>query len=134
MTYQLIPSVADPCVYYSFLNESTIIHIIYVDNGLVFYSPNSNIFEILAYLENAFDHTCGFVHCYVCICITRDHLSQQLFVDQQHYIQSLLAKYGYFDISSSFVSVDPYSWLCHHLVVDEPVDIMFPYKAIIGSL
>lgn len=82
--YQLIPSVADPCVYYSFQNDSIIIMTIYVDDGLLFYQRNSNNFDILGYMEAAFEYTCGAADCYVGIRITRDRASGQLFVGQQH--------------------------------------------------
>lgn len=70
--YQLIPSTADMCVYCSFLNNEVLILTIYFNEGLVFYSPESNIMEILGYMDVAFENTRGNVDCYVGLCISQN--------------------------------------------------------------
>lgn len=70
--YQLIPSTADTCVYCSFLNNEVLILTTYFDEGLVFYSPESNIMGILGHTDVAFMNTRGDIDCYAGLCISPD--------------------------------------------------------------
>lgn len=72
-------------MYCSFLHNFSIILSIYVDSALLFYFADSNIFEILAYMKYAIEHTQGSGKYHIGIWITQDHVSWQSILDQQHH-------------------------------------------------
>ena len=86
---------ADPCAYYSSQGGQTIILLIYVDDGLICFSKGTNIDHILDTMDTAFSNTRGPAGCYVGLRITRRRETQELFLDQTHYLTKLVRKFGF---------------------------------------
>lgn len=81
---------ADPCAYYSSQGGQTIILLIYVDDGLICFSPGTNIDHILDTMDKAFSNTRGPAGCYVGLRITRRRETNEIFLDQTHYLTKLV--------------------------------------------
>jgi hypothetical protein len=117
-----------------FLNNEVLILTIYFNEGMVFYSPEGNIMEILGYMDVALENTRGNVDCNAGLCISQDQSTCHLFLDQHHYFLCILAKYGFIEFLPSSILADPHVRLSLHTAIDEPTDFTLSYKAITGSL
>ena len=125
---------ADPCAYYSSQGGQTIILLIYVDDGLICFSKGTNIDFILNSMDKAFSNTRGPAGCYVGLRITRHRESQELFLDQTHYLTKLIRKFGFLDVVPLSVPADPHTRLSF-LSSDDPSSTSpFPYQTIVGCL
>ena len=125
---------ADPCAYYSSQGSQTIILLIYVDDGLICFSKGTNIDFILNSMDKAFSHTRGPASCYVGLRITRHRESNELFLDQTHYLSKLVRKFGFSDAIPLSVPVDPHTHLSLLSSDDPSSSSTFPYQTIVGCL
>jgi transposase InsO family protein len=125
---------ADPCAYYSSQGGQTIILLIYVDDGLICFSRGTNIDHILNTMDKAFSNTRGPAGCYVGLRITRRRETNEIFLDQTHYLTKLVRKFGFHDAIPLSVPADPHSPLSF-LSSDASLPATpFPYQTIVGCL
>ena len=134
LQFGFIVSDADPCAYYSFQGGQMIILLIYVDDGLICYSRGTNIDHILDSMDKAFSNTRGPAGCYVGLRITRRRDTQEIFLDQTHYITKLIRKFGFLDAIPLSVPADLHSPLSLLSSEDSSPATNFPYQTIVGSL
>lgn len=125
---------ADPCAYYSSQGAQIIILLIYVDDGLICFSKGTNIDHILDSMDKAFSNTRGPAGCYVGLRITRRRDTQEIFLDQTHYLTKLVRKFGFLDAIPLSVPADPHSHLSFGSSDESTPVTSFPYQTIVGSL
>lgn len=125
---------ADPCAYYSSQGGQTIILLIYIDDGLICFSRGTNIDHILDTMDKAFSNTRGPAGCYVGLRITRRRDTQEIFLDQTHYLTKLVRKFGFLDAVPLSVPADPHSHLSFLSSDDSTSATNFPYQTIVGCL
>lgn len=125
---------ADPCAHYSSQGGKTIILLIYVDDGFICFSKGTNIDYILDSMDKAFTNTRGPAHCYVGLRITRHRNSQEIFLDQTHYLTKLVRKFGFLDAVPLSVPADPHTQLSFLSSANSLSASNFPYQTIVGCL
>ena len=125
---------ADPCAYYSSQGGQTIILLIYVDDGLIYFSKGTNIDYILDTMDKAFTNTRGPAGCYVGLRITRHRDSHEIFLDQTHYLTKMVRKFGFLDTVLLSVPADPHTQLSFLSSTDSLSTSIFPYQTIVGCL
>jgi hypothetical protein len=108
--------------------------LIYVDDGLICFSRGTNIDHILDTMDKAFSNTRGPAGCYVGLCITRRRDTQEIFLDQTHYLTKLVRKFGFLDVVPLSVPADPHSHLSFLSSDDFSSTTNFPYQTIVGCL
>ena len=124
----------DPCAYYSSQGEQTVILLVYVDDGLVYFSRGTNIDYILDSIDKAFSNTRGPTSCYIGLRITCHQDTHEIFLDQFHYLTKLVRKFGFQSSVPLSVPADPHTNLSF-LSSDECYsDPNFPYQTIVGCL
>ena len=132
--YALIQSVADPCIFFS-TQSPRLILALWVDDGLVMCSDQTLLTKLIAHLQTKFEVTVGDADVYVGMHITRDVSHNRLFVDQQRFTETLLAKYGFQNVNVVSTPSDPHVHLSSPLPDDCDSSIPnFPYQEIVGSL
>lgn len=137
--FNLLPSIADPCVYYS--NDvqhpekvETILGI-FVDDGIVCSTNADKLESILQYLDIVFKITRGDMGYYIGLEVYQDQHSGLTFLHQHRYIQHTLQRFGMADSYSVSTPADPNVTLS--LVPDESETtelLSVPYKEAIGCL
>jgi hypothetical protein len=134
LQFGFVASDADPCAYYSSQGGHTICMLIYADDGLICFSRGTNIDHILDTMDKAFSNTQGPAGCYVGLCITWRRDTQEIFLDQTHYLTKLVRKFGFLDAVPLFVPADPHSHLSFLSSDDFSSTTNFPYQTIVGCL
>ena len=130
--YALIQSVADPCIFFS-TQSPRLILALWVDDGLVMCSDQTLLTKLIAHLQAKFEVTVGDADVYVGMHITRDVSHNRLFVDQQRFTETLLAKYGFQNVNVVSTPSDPHVHLSSPLPDDCDSSIPnFPYQEIVG--
>ena len=137
--FNLLPSVADPCVYYS--NDvqhpekvETILGI-FVDDGFVCSTDVDKLESILQYLDRVFKITRGDMGYYIGLEVHQDQHLGPTFLHQHRYIQHTLQRFGLADSYSVSTPADPNVILS--IVPDESETtklLSVPYKEAIGCL
>lgn len=85
-------------------------------------------------MDKAFSNTRGPAGCYVGLRITRRRETNEIFLDQTHYLTKLVWKFGFHDAVPLAVPADPHSPLSF-LSSDGPIPATtFPYQTIVGCL
>ena len=130
--YALIQSAADPCIFFS-TQSPRLILALWVDDGLVMCSDQTLLKKLIAHLQTKFEVTVGDADVYVGLHITRNFSHNRLFVDQQRFTETLLAKYGFHNVNVVSTPSDPHVHLTSPLPDDCDSSIPnFPYQEIVG--
>ena len=137
--FHLLPSIADPCVYYSKdkTNPDKVETIlgIFVDDGIVCSTNTAKLEDILQYLDRVFKITRGDMGYYIGLEVYHNQQAGLTFLHQHRYIQQTLERFGMIDSYSVSTPADPNVTLS--LTPDtsehtQPLDV--PYKEAIGCL
>ncbi|KAK2455989.1 putative mitochondrial protein [Trifolium repens] len=121
---------SDKCIYYKFENGICTIICLYVDDLLIFGSNLSAVNAVKSLLGNNFDmKDLGEANVILGIKITRSEKGISL--DQSHYVEKILKKYGYYDCKPACTPYDPSVKLFKN--TGESVR-QTAYASIIGSL
>ena len=132
--YARIQSTADPCIFYS-TQAPRLILTLWVDDGLVMCRDQSLLCKMISHLKTKFEVTVGDADVHIGMHINRDLPNHRLFVDQQHFTETLLVKYGFHNVNIVSTPSNPHV----HLSSPPPDDCdsmipNFPYQEIVGSL
>ena len=96
--YDLIQSIADPCILYS-TSSPRLILALWVDDGLAMCRDKSLIAKMITYLKTKFEVAVGDPGVYVGLHVIRDLAHWILYADQQHCTETMLTKFGYHDVN-----------------------------------
>ena len=137
--FHLLPSIADPCVYYSkditHPEKVETIFGIFVDDGIVSSTNATKLEDILQYLDRVFKITRGDMGYYIGLEVYQNRQAGLTFLHQHRYIQQTLERFGMAESYSVSTPADPNVTLS--IVPDpskntSPLDV--PYKEAIGCL
>lgn len=131
--HDLQQSTADPCIFYS-TNEPRLITAIWVDDGLAICKSSQRLQNMILYLQHHLDVTIGHDDMYIGLRLTRDRPKRLLYVDQQRFIESMLAKFGYADANPVSTPAASNVQLQSPGPDDDSEIPVFPYQEIVGSL
>ena len=132
--YDLLQSAADPCVFFSTTTPRLILAL-WVDDGLAMCQDKALLSKMIAHLQTTFEVTVGDADVYVGIHITRDFPARRIYIDQQRFTETILAKYGFQDAHTVSTPCDPHVSLSHPSAGDTDTHVpQFPYQEIVGSL
>lgn len=129
--FSLVPSVADPCVFYGMVEGHELYLLLYVDDGLVLSKSNKAIDQLLSYMKENFEMTTGNCQYYVGMEIRRDRAKKKISIGQQAYIKKLVLKFNQRDAIPINTPADVNVKLTKNQ--DENA-IIFPYREAVGSL
>jgi hypothetical protein len=101
---------------------------IFVDDGIICSATKEGIANILGFMENAFEITNSSPKIYVDLHITWDRACLTMHVDQSRYIAHILARYGFENDAPVAIPADPYSFLDHESIAENPIDNFFHTK------
>jgi len=91
----LIPTKADPCIYVRRTGNSILLLSIHVDDQLIACTSTQELEEFKRLLNNRFECSDGGpVNYFLGINIYRDIPAKRLYLSQEHYLESLLARFG----------------------------------------
>ena len=137
--FNLLPSIADPCVYYS--NDTThpdkveTILGIFVDDGLLCSTNAQKLEDILHYLDNVFKITRGDMGYYIGLEVYQSPSIGVTFLHQHRYIQHTLQRFGMANSYSVSTPADPNVNLSSIPDPSESTEVLqVPYKEAIGCL
>lgn len=137
--FQLLPSIADPCVYYSkdttHPDKVETILSIFVDDGIVCSTNSAKLEDILQYLDRVFKITRGDMGYYIGLEVYQNQQAGLTFLHEHRYIQQTLERFGMAESYTMSTPADPNVTLS---IVPDPsestVPLDVPYKEVIGCL
>lgn len=137
--FDLLPSIADPCVYYSkdltHPDKVETILGIFVDDGIVCSTNADKLEGILQYLDRVFKITRGDMGYYIGLEVYQSKHTCITFLHQHRYIQHTLERFGMGDSYSVSTPADPNVNLSLLPDDSEKTEILqVPYKEAIGCL
>jgi hypothetical protein len=132
VTYNLVPTSSDPCVYIS-IGSIWMILMIFFDDGIICSTTKEGIADILGYMEKAFEITNSSPEIYVGLRIIQDKARLTMHVDQSRHIARILARYGFENTAPVAVPADPCSFLDYEFVAENPIDNFFPYRNVVDN-
>ena len=137
--FALLPSIADPCVYYSkdmtHPNKIETILGIFVDDGILCSTDATKLEDILQYLDMVFKITRGDMGYYIGLEVFQSPQAGLTFLHQHRYIQHTLERFGMADSYSVSTPADPNVTLSLVPDTSEKTEkLQVPYKEAIGCL
>lgn len=137
--FALLPSIADPCVYYSkdmtHPNKIETIIGIFVDDGILCSTDATKLEDILQYLDMVFKITRGDMGYYIGLEVFQSPQAGLTFLHQHRYIQHTLERFGMADSYSVSTPADPNVTLSLVPDTSEKTEkLQVPYKEAIGCL
>lgn len=109
--FALLPSIADPCVYYSkdvtHPHKIETILGIFVDDGIVCSTDAAKLEDILQYLDRVFRITREDMGYYIGLEVYQSQQAGLIFLYQHRYIQHTIERFGLADSYSVSTPVDP---------------------------
>ena len=107
LKFGLTRAASDSCIYYRRQGEEFTIVVIFVDDGLVCSNQPKILSAILTHLRTEFEMTTSEADRYLGLNIIRDRSCRQLFVNQHHYVQSILKKFNMTKCNPKTIPADP---------------------------
>ena len=90
----LVPSIADPCLYIRRHGEDVLLLSVHVDDQLIAGNSRTTLDEFKAKLNKEFECTDGGeANYFLGMNIHRDRAAKKLFISQEHYLESLLERF-----------------------------------------
>lgn len=131
--FGFIQSAADNCVYCGTVNNTKILLVIYVDDGLIISDSKKIINYVLTEMKKIFEITISEANYFVGLEIIRDRQDKSIFVHQSSYIKQIIKRFGFEDANPIKIPADPNTNLTSEMsnVLDENV---VPYRQAVGSL
>lgn len=109
--FALLPSIADPCVYYSkdvrHPHKVETILGIFVDDGIVCSTDAAKLQDILQYLDRVFKITRGDMGYYIGLEVYQSQQAGLTFLHKHRYIQHTLERFGLANLYSVSTPADP---------------------------
>ncbi|CAK9818809.1 Retrovirus-related Pol polyprotein from transposon TNT 1-94 [Anthophora quadrimaculata] len=131
--YGLLPSTADPCVYYQGRGEDILMVLVYVDDILIASRDLDKINKFKGYIGNAFDiRDLEEVKCCLGIEFNRSKHSIQL--HQRCYIKDLLERFSMTDCKPASTPLDLSKSVQKKPEGADDDDKNLPYRELVGSL
>lgn len=129
----LVQSKADlcVCVFHGVINDSKVIVLLYVDDGLILSSGMQAIESLVNKLQSTFKITLGNNNYYVGMEIKRDRDSKTIAIDQKSYIEKVTEKFRMSDSKSISTPFDMGTVLSKST---DDSGVEFPYRQACGSL
>lgn len=127
--FNLQQSVVDKCLYYN--RDYTLFLAIYVDDGLVASRNKKLLSELINYLKSNFELKVMECEAYLGFQIVRDREKRQLKLQQAHYVEKILEKFGMTDCKPAST---PEEVATTKLTEADPLDESYPFKELVGSL
>lgn len=123
---------ADKCVYRGTIKGAVVLLILYVDDGLVLSSDQNAMDSVLNDLKQKFEISVGVVSNFVGLEINRLK-NGSIFIHQTKYVNEILKRFGFSEISPNSVPADPQASLSveNEGLLDEGE---VPYREVVGSL
>ncbi|XP_024890178.1 uncharacterized protein LOC112468471 [Temnothorax curvispinosus] len=106
--FNLVPSQADPCVFYGTVDGHELYVLLYVDDGLVLSRSTELIHQLLSHMKRNFELTIGNCQYYVGMEIRSDRAKKGMCIGQQAYIKKLISKYHLVDAVTASTLADAY--------------------------
>ena len=130
LTHGYVISGADKCIYSNFINNECVIICLYVDDLLIFGTSFDVVYDTKCFLASNFDmKDLGEANIILGIKILRDN--DCIILSQSHYVEKILKKFEYFDMSPMSTPFDSKV----HLVKNRGDSVsQDKYAQIIGSL
>lgn len=124
-------SAADPCVFFGNIDNNKIILLLYVDDGLIL-SPSKSVIQLfIDKLSKSFHVTYGELNYYVGLEIHRDRMNKTIKIDQQMYINKIIAKFKMQNASPISTPADTNVFLSKS---SDEGEVQFPFRQAVGSL
>lgn len=131
--FGLIQSKIDNCVYYGNLNNTKVILVIYVDDGLIISENMETIECVLDELRRNFEITVQTPNYFVGLEIVRDRNEHSVFIHQTNYVKQIIKRFGFDDANPIGIPADPHTNLSSS--VDNTLgEDEVPYRQAVGSL
>lgn len=124
-------SKADPCVFYGRIEESKVIILLYVDDGLILSQNKRAIDGMVKKLSDEFKITLGSCDYYVGMEIKRNRDIGSITITQTSYIDKIVEKFGMSDSKAISTPFDVGTILTKS---EEELESNFPYRQACGSL
>ena len=138
LKFGLTRAASDSCIYYRRQGEEFTIVVIFVDDGLVCSNQPKILSAILTHLRTEFEMTTSEADRYLGLNIIRDRSCRQLFVNQHHYVQSILKKFNMTKCNPKTIPADPNARMSVEMAPNSENAARemstVPYREAIGSL
>ena len=136
--FGLTRSTSDSCIYYRRQGEEFTVVAIFVDDGLICSNEPDSLSAILTHLRTEFAMTTSEANRYLGHNLIRDRSHQQLFVNQNHYIENILKKFNKATCNPKSIPADPNARMSAEMTpkTENATKEMssVPYREAIGSL
>lgn len=106
LSYGLVQSTADPCVYHRLTADSVLYVAIWVDDGLLVGSSLGIIDEAVHFLNLQFEMTAIPADHFVGIVISRDRKNRKIYLSAPHYIDKIVARFNMSQANPVKIPVD----------------------------
>lgn len=124
-------SQADSCLFYGQIDDSRVIVLLYVDDGLILSHSKKAIKSLVTKLSNEFKITLGNGEYYVGMEIKRDRKTKTITITQASYIERIVDK---FCMSESNAISTPFDVGTVLTKSEEECELNYPYRQACGSL
>lgn len=131
ITYGLIRSEYDTCVYFRVSSKSIVYLALYVDDGIILSNHKSDLESLIQALKTKFKITFGPVSTYVGLEIQRIPSEHKIQVTQTNYIKKMLIQFGMSEAKAINCPLDHNVDLVPN---DDSPPANFPYRQVIGCL
>ena len=132
-TYGFQQSDADKCVYSGNINETKVLLVIYVDDGLLISPSKQAIETVLLELQKTFEVKVSEANYYVGIEIKRD-IDGSIFISQEAYIRQIIQRFGFDNANPVSVPSDPQTNITGAVNSVYLEENEVPYRQLVGSL
>jgi len=132
--FELIRSLADPCIYYSHDKRGRILVALYVDDLLIAGSNNKVINEIVDHLKNEFEIKVFEPNCFVDFELERDRANKTISLSQIGYLRKVLERFNMSNCNQSSTPGEEKSLKKTDETKKTINEVSFPYQQAIGSL
>lgn len=138
LKYGLSRSQDDSCLYYRRQGEEFLLIAIFVDDGLLCSNRSETIQDVCSFLAREFEMRTSSVDRFLNINVTRDRSNRTITLDQRHYIQETLEKYGMGESNLRATPAKPGIHLSISQRPDSEEERQYmrkvPYREAVGSL
>lgn len=132
-SFDLVASKADPCVFIKRNNNKVIILAIYIDDGLIAVSDESDAGDLIERLSKEFYVSFRELSYFLGLKITTDSRGS-IYLHQEGYARKILDKFGMSDCNPISVPMDPQNIITSLNPQEfKPADNV-PYRQLVGSL
>lgn len=131
--FNLSASKADSCVFVGCVSGRKIVLAIYIDDGLIAATHESDIQKLLSELNEQFKFKSGALDSFLGIEILRTN-DGSVHINQNGYAKRILQKFKMFDCNPVATPADPHHSMCTNGEPALNVPHTFPYREAVGSL